>query len=228
MVGIIIADYDEILLSDLKKNIKFKKIKINGFSFFLLDIGQKKIPLCISGIGKVNAASATTTMINYFKIDVIFNLGLCGTSKITIKIATPIVVKSIEYFDVDLTGFEYKKNQIPNEKIKICIKRKYIRKIFNLLVENGEKPVIGPIASGDTIVTKKNIDFFSKIKNKIIGSDMELMAIAQICQKNKIDFFSLKFVSDFVLENKTYQVYQKSLKKLPKKITNFLIKFLTE
>ena len=57
---------------------------------------------------------------------------------------------------------------------------------------------------------------------------MELMAIAQICQKNKIDFFSLKFVSDFVLENKTYQVYQKSLKKLQKKITNFLIKFLTE
>lgn len=226
MIGIIIADYDEIWLSDLKKNIKFNKVKINGFLFLLLEINQKKVPLCISGIGKVNAASATIAMINNFKIDAIFNLGLCGTNKATIKITTPIVVKSTEYFDVDLTGFKYEKNQIPNEKIKITIKKKYIKKIFDLLLKNNEKPIIGAIASGDAIVTKKNINFFSKIKNEIVGTDMESMAIAQICQKNKIDFFSLKFVSDFVLANKTYLTYQKSLKKIPKKIINFLIKFL--
>lgn len=110
MVGIIIADYDEILLSDLKKILNLKKLKSMVFLSFC-QILVKKIPLCISGIDKVNAASATTTMINYFKIDVIFNLGLCGTSKITIKITRPIVVKSIEYFDVDLTGFEYKKTK---------------------------------------------------------------------------------------------------------------------
>ena len=109
MVGIIIADYDEILLSDLKKILNLKKLKSMVFLSFC-QILVKKIPLCISGIDKVNAASATTTMINYFKIDVIFNLCLCGTSKITIK-TRPIVVKSIEYFDVDLTGFEYKKTK---------------------------------------------------------------------------------------------------------------------
>ena len=228
MIGIIIADFDEICLSDLKKNIKFKKVKINGFSFFLLDINQKKISLCISGIGKVNAAAATTTMITNFKINVIFNLGLCGTNKTTIKITTPIIVKSVKYFDVDLTGFNYKKNQIPNEKMKICIKKKYIKNIFNLLIKNGEKPIVGTIASGDAIITKKNINFYSKIENEIVGIDMELMAIAQICRKNKIDFFSLKFVSDFILANKTYLTYQKSLKKMPKKITNFLLTFLSK
>ena len=52
------------------------------------------------------------------------------------------------------------------------------------------------------------------------------MAIAQICQKNKIDIFSLKFVSDFVLAYKQHSTYQTSLKELQKKITTFLIKFL--
>lgn len=226
MFGIIIADYDEINLSNLKKEIKFQKVIINGFSFFLLNIHNKKIPLCISGIGKANAAAATATMINNFEINNIFNLGLCGTTRATIKIFTPIIAKSVEYFDVNVTDFGYKKNQIPYEKTKIFIKKKYIKKISILLNANNEKVVIGKIVSGDTFITKKNINFFSNIKNKIVGIDMELMAIAQICQKNKIDVFSLKFVSDLVFENKQHSTYKNSLKKLQKKMTDFLLKIL--
>lgn len=50
-----------------------------------------------------------------------------------------------------------------------------------------------------------------------MGIDMELMSIAQICQKNKIDIFSLKFVSDFVLAYEQHSTYQTSLKELQKK-----------
>lgn len=64
---------------------------------------------------------------------------------------------------------------------------------------------------------QKNINSFSNLENKIVGIDMELMAIAQICQKNKIDIFSLKFVSDFVLAYKQHSTYQTSLKELQKK-----------
>lgn len=35
MIGIIIADYDEIQWSHLKKVIKLRKIEINGFCFFV-------------------------------------------------------------------------------------------------------------------------------------------------------------------------------------------------
>ena len=225
MIGIIIADYDEIQWLLLKRKIKSQKIKIKGFCFFLLNVHDKKVPLCISGIGKSNAAAAAATMINNFKINAIFNLGLCGTSKSTVKISCPIIVKSVEYFDVDLTNFGYKKNQIPQEKTRIFIEKKYIKKLSTLL-NNKEKLIIGSIASGDTVVTKKNINSFPNLKNEIMGIDMELMSIAQICQKNKISIFSLKFVSDFVLANRQHLTYQTSLKELQKKITNFLIKFL--
>ena len=226
MIGIIIADYDEIKWSYLKKMVKPQKIEINGFHFFLLNVHNKKIPLCLSGIGKANAAAAAATMINNFKINAIFNLGLCGISKSTIKISCPIIVKSVEYFDVDLTNFGYKKNQIPHEKTKVLIKKKYIEKLSTLLNTNNEKSIIGSIVSGDTIIAKKNINFFPNLKNKTVGVDMELMSIAQICQKNQINVFSLKFVSDYVLGHKQHTTYQTSLKKLQKKITNFLIKFL--
>ena len=226
MIGIIIADYDEIQWSHLKKVIKLRKIEINGFCFFLLKVCNKRIPLCLSGIGKTNAAAATIAMIDNFKINAIFNLGLCGINKSTIKISCPIIAKSVEYFDVDLTNFGYKKNQIPHEKTKILIKKKYIKKLFTLLNDNNEKSIIESIVSGDSLVTKKNINSFSNLENKIVGIDMELMAIAQICQKNKIDIFSLKFVSDFVLAYKQHSTYQTSLKELQKKITTFLIKFL--
>ena len=82
--------------------------------------------------------------------------------------------------------------------------------------DNNEKSIIESIVSGDSLVTKKNINSFSNLENKIVGIDMELMAIAQICQKNKIDIFSLKFVSDFVLAYKQHSTYQTSLKELQK------------
>ncbi len=227
MLGIIIADWDEIKLSNLKQKIKLQKIKINGFWFLLLNIHNKKIPLCISGIGKTNAAAATATMINNYKITKIFNIGLCGVNKSMIKNFCPIIAKSVEYFDVNLTNFGYKKNQIPREKSRILIKKKYIKKISSLLDINDEKPIIGSIVSGDTFVTRKNVNFFFNIKNKVVGIDMESMAIAQICQKNNIDFFSLKFVSDSILNEKQNLIYNKSLKKMRKKITNFLIRLFS-
>ena len=160
MIGIIIVDYDEIQWSHLKKVIKLRKIEINGFCFFLLKVCNKRIPLCLSGIGKTNAAAATIAMIDNFKINAIFNLGLCGINKSTIKISCPIIAKSVEYFDVDLTNFGYKKNQIPHEKTKILIKKKYIKKLSTLLNDNNEKPIIESIVSGDSLVTKKILILF--------------------------------------------------------------------
>ena len=72
-------------------------------------------------------ATATVAMIDNFKINATFDLGLCRINKSTRKISCPIITKSVEYFDVDLTNFGYKKNQIPHEKTKILIKKKYIK-----------------------------------------------------------------------------------------------------
>lgn len=88
-----------------------------------------------------------------------------------------------------------------------------------------KKSIIKSIVSGDSLVSKRNINFFPNLENKIVGIDMELVAIAQICQKNKIDVFSFKFVSDCVLAHKQHSTYLTSLKEL-QKITILLIKFL--
>lgn len=226
MIGIIIADYDEIQWSHLKKIIKLRKIEINGFCFFLLKVCNKRIPLCLSGIGKTNAAAATIAMIDNFKINAIFNLGLCGINKSTIKISCPIIAKSVEYFDVDLTNFGYKKNQIPHEKTKILIKKKYIKKLSTLLNDNNEKPIIESIVSGDSLVTKKILILFPIWKIKLWELIWNWWPSHKYVKKNKIDIFSLKFVSDFVLAYKQHSTYQTSLKELQKKITTFLIKFL--
>lgn len=61
-------------------------------------------------------ATATVAMIDNFKINATFDLGLCRINKSTRKISCPIITKSVEYFDVDLTNFGYKKIKYHTKK----------------------------------------------------------------------------------------------------------------
>lgn len=196
MIGFIIA-----MDSELSNNFKVDKdcnIHVsNNQKYYIFNNNNKSFVLTFSGIGKANAASTTMNMIKTFNTKKIINLGVVGSHDISTNIKDCIIVKSFYYLDVDVTAFGYKLGQVPQEKERydssLEINEKIIE-IFNNNFINFKSTNIGTI---DSFICRNN---FFKLKNAnfdlVSIIDMESTAIAQICDKNNVQFSSIKIVSD--------------------------------
>ena len=224
MLGIIISEREES--GDLLQNLNTKIIEFNKIRFFLAYFNNVVVVICFSGVGKANAAAATMSMIDNFNPQVIFNIGLCGSSRPNVKVNNIIIANKVCYADVDLEAFGYKKNILPNEKMYYEPCKKYVDKIKTILQDIN--PLIGTIATSDSIITTNNYENFPLLTDSsVLGFDMELMAIAQICHKTQVDFFAIKCVSDnLTLQKKSHSQYDESMNSLPKQIAQIVIKII--
>lgn len=224
MLGIIIADKTETNnLVQLLPNCHV--FEFNNFKYYVSKFDNKIVVVAFSGIGKVNAAMCAMSLINNFNADKIINIGIAGTTKNEISHATPIIVKKCQYFDVDVTAFGYAKNQVPNEPAHFLIKDKYIEEIKSII---NEKNIIGSLATGDSFIDQNNVSFF-KLEdiNDIVAIDMEACAIAQVSNKNKIDFICIKFISDNTSCDETNKKqYDENKKKIKTKIDDTVLKLI--
>lgn len=178
MWGLIIADPNEIHNSELKF---VKEIKLDTLTSFHYEWKDIEIITIESGIGIVNASMMTQKLIDIYKVDKILNYGAVGgTNKV--KLFDIIIPKRFYFHDVKTPW--YPRGQTPGEK-------EFYNNSFKKTSEIN-------IASGNSFIYKEedlkeikkdlNVDLF----------DMEACAIAQVCDKNKIPFFSVKGVSDIV------------------------------
>jgi len=222
MIGLIVAEKQEV--GSLIKTIQAKIIEFNGVRYYVGDVKGHQVVVCFSGVGKVNAAMAATNMIINFGVDKIFNIGLCGSCKTSIKPGDCLIASAIEYSDVDLTAFEYPLNQIPEEPTRFDIKQTYID-YLKTIIENAH---VGVIASADSVISINNVEAFPSLVNQeVVGFDMEAVAIAQVCNKTKTDFLCVKVVSDnLTLDATSKSQYDVSLKTLGRKIEGITIKVL--
>src|SRR5690554_3843609 len=90
----------------------FKLIEEEPFHLYEGEIRNKKTLVIVSGIGKVNASSATTYALTKFtKITNIVNIGYAGAHNL--KVGEIYEVGKVYDNDFDLTKFGYEKNQLP-------------------------------------------------------------------------------------------------------------------
>ncbi|MBQ0045399.1 MAG: 5'-methylthioadenosine/S-adenosylhomocysteine nucleosidase [Mycoplasma sp.] len=222
MIGLIAAEKAET--NNLIKSIKAKIIEFNGVRYYIGNIEDKQVVVCFSGIGKVNAAMTAMNMVINFGVDKIFNIGLAGACKKDIKPGTILIGDGVEYYDVDLTAFNYQLNQMPEEPIRYEIKKEYVDYLKTIIKE----PVVGTIASGDSIVSINNVEAFPSLGNKeVVGFDMEAAAIAQVCNHVKIDFLCAKIISDNLsFDESSRAQYDTNYKSLSKEIEKICLKVL--
>ena len=77
MVGIIFAMKEE--LDALKEIINItKEYQIFDLIFYEGNLNNKKCIMVESGVGKVNASRVTQVLIDNFKVDYVFNIGVAG------------------------------------------------------------------------------------------------------------------------------------------------------
>ncbi|WP_418123734.1 nucleosidase [Chryseobacterium sp. PTM-20240506] len=131
----------------------------------------------ITGIGKVNAASALTREIHSRKPKLIVNLGSAG-SKTFGKGEIVCCTKFIQR-DMDVRGLGFKKYETPLSGIPPVLE-------YGLKMDGVQQGICG---SGDSF----EMDHIETDYNVV---DMEAYPLALIAMKEEIPFLSLKYISD--------------------------------
>lgn len=214
-VGIIFAMKEE--LDALKCYLDGTKIKkIFELDFYMGKIENVDVVLVQSGIGKVNAARTTQVLIDYMKVDYIFNIGVAGGIDNSLSVGDIVIGEDLVQHDFDITAFGHNKGYIPNVGVIIKSDSYLVNLVYNTIRKNKDICVKkGIIASGDIFCSE---EWMSKKINKkfnALACEMEGASIAQVCFLCDVPFLIIRSISD-VVNNKNVVTYEEFLEKSSK------------
>lgn len=192
-IGVIVAMGKELKL--LRPLIERQsETELNGFCFIEGKIGSHDVVVMQCGIGKVNSAIGTLSMIDNFTPDLIINTGVAGGADYTMRVLDLLVADGIAYHDVWCgPGTEYgaasgyPRIMRPEPKI-LDVARQYLK---------GDKVKYGLICSGDKFIS--TAEEVKKIKSdftEALAVDMESASIAQVCHLKRVPVAILRVISD--------------------------------
>ncbi|RLL48011.1 5'-methylthioadenosine/S-adenosylhomocysteine nucleosidase [Oceanobacillus piezotolerans] len=195
-IGIIGAMDEEIRL--LLENMEDKAEQtVAGCMFVQGKLHGKEVVLLKSGIGKVNAAMATTILHEQYSPTHIINTGSAGGFSETLEVGDLVISSEVVHHDVDVTAFDYAYGQVPGlpamfEADKTLVNMA-IQAVNNLHVRF-EK---GIIATGDSFMEDpERVEFVRGKFPEMIASEMEAAAVAQVCNQYKTPFVIIRALSD--------------------------------
>ena len=224
-IGLIIAmDCEKQALVDMFQH--YEEEVVHGKVFTKTSYLNHEIVIVLAGIGKVNAAMATTLLIDKYRPDLIINSGIAGGYDRKLKTLDLVVATSISYSDVIVcTCEEEKYGQIPGLPEEFVCETKIVKELFN------EDIHYGKVLSGDQFVVDyekeaRMVNEYFKSQN-ILAFDMEAGSVAQVCHIMNTPLISLKCISDIIGETNLTDYYTFSIK-ASKKIGDFVYKILTK
>lgn len=155
---------------------------------------DKRIVLCLSGIGKVNAAATTQYLIDKYKPSIIINSGCAGSLTEEVKVLDTIIANYVTYHDFN--PIRIMEACVPDNGL-VKTDDSIIKNLKTILEKNNIKYHIGGIASGDCFVTSSEIRDAIYSRTKCLAVDMESASIGHISKKNNIPFIIIRSISDF-------------------------------
>lgn len=222
IIGIIAAMTNEInnIISSLEDK---KQHMICNVEIYEGIIGNHKVIVSLSGIGKVNSAINTALLISHFNPDIVINSGIAGGSK-ELKTADLVIADKLTYSDFDCQVFNYEFGQVPgmptyyysDEKIKSLLEQ-YLT-LNNIQFKNSS------VLTADSFRLSA-----SEIKNKIATSfatEMEGTSIAQACYKLKTPFLSFRIISDILDSENHIEEYNEFEEKCAKLSSDIIVNFI--
>lgn len=192
-IGIIVAMSKELeLLKPMLENMRVSES--SGIKFYCGNIGHHKIAAMQCGIGKVNAAIGTVTMIDNYNPQLIINTGVAGGVNKSVNIMDLVVGSQVCYHDVWCGGFDDSTSYGQVQGLPLYFDGD--ERVISMIEEN-EHVHCGLIVSGDQFIFKiEQIDAIMEHFPQAIAVDMESGAIAQTCYVRKTPFVSMRVISD--------------------------------
>lgn len=197
MIGIVIAVKREFEIMS-KYWGEFKKIESNRYNIYnnrevyTGRIADREVIVVISGVGKVNAASATQWLCN-FVVDKIINIGVCGATGEAYKSEATAVISRVLDYDFDTSavdGENAEKHEIDLSAYTSQPTSKY------------------PLFTQDHFVIKAKEEGYY---------EMEGYAVARVAEINEIPCTIIKSVTDIISTESQDKQYYDNIKDAYKK-----------
>lgn len=195
-IGIIGAMDEEVKI--LKEEIvNLNEKVIAGCEFHTGTINDIDVVLLKSGIGKVNAAMATTLLIELYNPDYIINTGSAGGFHKDLKVGDIVISDELRYHDVDATVFGYEYGQVPGMPAFYLPSEKLV-KIADYCADKVDATVItGLITSGDSFLEdRERVNEIKRLFPDLCAAEMEATAIAQVASQFGVPFVVIRSLSD--------------------------------
>ena len=222
IIGIIAAMEPEIqftisALEDKKEHL------ISNITFYEGTIGNHKVIVSLSGIGKVNSAINTTLLINNFKPDVIINSGIAGGSK-ELSTFDFVIADKLTYSDFDCQIFNYEFGQVPQMPLYYFSDSNLKEKLEAYLTSKNISFKNSIVLTADSFRMSA-----SEIKNNVstsFATEMEGTSIAQTCFKLNTPFLSFRIISDILDSENHIEEYNEFEKKSAQLSSEVIVNFI--
>lgn len=198
MIGIIGAMEEEV--TQLKEAMVTEEVvEYASMIFCKGTLGDQKIVVVKSGIGKVNAAVCAQILVDRFGVDTLINTGIAGSLDAAINIGDMVISTDSVQHDMDASIFGDPVGQIPRMD---TFSFPADETLVKLAVETNEEvnPEIqtftGRVVSGDQFVSSK------EVKDRLVElfdgkcTEMEGAAIAHVAYLNKVSCVIIRAISD--------------------------------
>ena len=191
-------------MTDIEELILNKTLFLKGL------INDKEVILTKCGVGKVNSAITTTTLLNNFDVEYVVNIGVAGGMDENFEILDVVVSKDLIQHDYDTSyldgdeglGLKFEGDRELSKKVMAAFES----------IDEDIKVHYGDIISGDIFVGEDNE--ILKIKNKFPSAyacEMEGAAIAQVCDRLEVPCIGVRALSDIVMKNYEYDEFWKNV-----------------
>ncbi len=189
-IGIIVAMHKELeLLLPLLRDSE--ESRMGGCEFHRGKVGRHDVIAMQCGIGKVNAAMGTLTLVNAFLPDFVINSGVAGGADKSVSVMDVVAGERVAYHDV-WCGSESELGRVQGLPLYF----EGAKKLLELLPERDDIHK-GLICSGDQFIDKiEDVNRIKGIFPDALAVDMESGAIAQVCHLCKVPFLALRVISD--------------------------------
>lgn len=196
MIGIIGAMDEEVAsFREAMSNVQDKDIA--DLHFFLGRIAGQSLVVMKSGIGKVNAAVASTLLIREFKLDLLVNSGLAGALDPELEIGDMVLGRELAQHDVDVSAFGYAAGQIPGQAPRFEAPTWLLDSARRSAEGMGIAAKEGLILSGDQFVADHGRRLrLREIFPEALAVEMEGAAIAQVCGLFSVPCLVVRAISD--------------------------------
>ena len=200
--GVIGAMESEV--AQLRAALKMPEARtVAGLTFYAGTLGENRVVLVRSGVGKVNAARCAQILIDLYEPDYLVNTGIAGGIGAGLAVADVVIGTELVQHDFDAVNFGYARGNIcePEHRGTPTVFRsdETLIAAFRAAAESlidAKRVKTGRIATGDLFVasaeTKRDIaDTFGAI-----AAEMEGCAIAQVAALAGVPFIVLRAISD--------------------------------
>ncbi|GGH11510.1 5'-methylthioadenosine/adenosylhomocysteine nucleosidase [Paenibacillus segetis] len=177
------------------------KVKTQVGKVIIEEVIYRGEPLILveSGIGKVNAAIATTLLIERYKPDLIINSGSAGAFAAGLSVGDVIVATQYVYGDVDATCFGYEPGQVPQMPAKYELNAAWLD-MARQTATAADLPYFldfGLVLTLDSFMSEsERVEGIKSTFPSVKVSDMEGLGIVQAAAQYGIPVLAVKAVSD--------------------------------